>query len=199
MIAFLKVNLAQKSGDSIVLEVEGVGYELGMATGSIAKLSDIGDTVLLYTYLHVREDALQLYGFLTLDEKNIFLRLISVSGIGAKIALGALSIFSPQELVSHITGSNVDAISSIPGIGKKTASRIVLELKGSLDKALIKASTTQEKSNSEAFQEAYEVLLSMGFTPRETELALLGATKGVTTNVLLQYALKRLGKPDRHE
>ncbi|MDR2721889.1 MAG: Holliday junction branch migration protein RuvA [Coriobacteriaceae bacterium] len=193
MIAFIKGTLAHKSFDTVYVETGGIGYALGMATSDLAKLPDLGAEVTLYTYLYVREDALSLYGFLSLEEKNLFLRLTSVSGVGPKVALAALSVFEPADLVAAVTAQDITAISRIPGIGKKTASRIVLELKGSLEKDLLSASDDKPASAPAAFQAAREALLSMGFTSEETELALKDASDETSEAALLQYALKRLG------
>jgi len=193
MIAFIKGVLAGKTADTAYVETAGIGYALGMSASGIAKLPEVGEGVVLHTHLHVREDALSLYGFFTLEEKKLFLRLISVSGVGAKVALAALGVFSPEELVASITTQDISAISRIPGVGKKTASRIVLELKGSLEKDLLSVSDAGGKTASAAIQGAREALLSMGFTSEEADLALKGASQEAGEAALLQYALKRLG------
>jgi len=193
MIAFIKGVLAGKGTDTAYVETAGIGYAIGMSTSSIAQLPGIGEEVMLHTYLHVREDSLALYGFFSLEEKRMFLRLLSVSGVGAKSALAALTVFSPEELAVHITAQDIAAISRIPGIGKKTASRIVLELKGSLEKDLLSVSDTGESSSLAAVRGAREALMSMGFTSEEADLALKGAPEGEDETALLQYALRRLG------
>ncbi len=193
MIAFLKGVLAGKAQESAFIETAGIGYLVGMSARSLAKLPEVGEAVQVYTYLQVREDALALYGFSTQEEKEIFLRLISVSGVGPKVALGALSVFTPEELISAITAQDITGVSRIPGVGKKTASRIVLELKGSLDEDLLDLDG-RPTSQPAAQAAATEALLSMGFTSEEAHIALKSAPEGVDEAALLQYALKRLGQ-----
>lgn len=194
MIAFLNGILAGKTQDTAYIEVAGVGYAVGMAAGSLAKLPETGERVQVHTHLYVREDALSLFGFLTVEEKSLFLRLNSVSGIGPKVALSALSVFSPQQLVTAITSQDVALVSKIPGVGKKTASRIILELKGSLDADLLGEAAGSAAVAGSAMQGVQDALLSMGFTTAEIEIALKGAPAAADEGVLLQYALKRLGE-----
>lgn len=194
MIAFLNGILAGKTQDTAFIEVGGVGYAVGMAAGSLSKLPETGEKVQVYTHLHVREDIILLFGFLTLEEKTLFLRLTSVSGIGPKVALSALSAFPPGQLVAAITSQDVALVSKIPGVGKKTASRIILELKGSLDAELLDVGAGGVSGASSALLAAKEALLSMGFTSAEVDIALKGAPEEGTESVLLQYALKRLGE-----
>lgn len=196
MIAFLKGRLAGKTATAAFVDVNGVGYAVGMSQASLAKLPEAGAPVEVHTYLQVREDAVALYGFLSIEEKALFERLIGVSGVGPKVALAALSVFTPQALVSAIAAQDVAGVSKIPGVGKKTASRIILELKGSLDQGLaglfddVAAPAAQV---DEQLRGAREALLSMGFTSAEADLALKGAPEGAAEGALLQYALKRLG------
>lgn len=195
MIAFLNGILAGKTQDTAFIDVGGIGYAVGMAAGSLAKLPETGERVQVYTHLYVREDAISLFGFLSVEEKNLFLRLNSVSGIGPKVALSALSVFSPQQLVAAITSQDVALVSKIPGVGKKTASRIILELKGSLDADLLGAAAgAAPMGTGGVLQGVADALLSMGFTSAEIEVALKGAPEDADEPVLLQYALKRLGE-----
>lgn len=195
MIAFLNGILAGKTQDTAFIDVGGIGYAVGMAAGSLAKLPETGERVQVHTHLYVREDAISLFGFLSVEEKNLFLRLNSVSGIGPKVALSALSVFSPQQLVAAITSQDVALVSRIPGVGKKTASRIILELKGSLDADLLgEAAGAAPVGAGSVLQGVADALLSMGFTSAEIEIALKGAPQDADEPVLLQYALKRLGE-----
>lgn len=195
MIAFLKGKLAGKTPTTAFVEVQGIGYAIGMSQASLSKLPEAGAPVEVHTYLQVREDALALFGFLSVEEKALFERLISVSGVGPKVALAALSVFTPQALVSAIASEDVAGVSRIPGVGKKTASRIILELKGSLEQGiagLFDDDMTAAKIDDQ-LQGAREALLSMGFTSAEVDLAFKDAPEGAREGVLLQYALKRLG------
>lgn len=199
MIAFLKGTLVAKSSDTAFIEVNGVGYAVGMAQTSLAKLPNIGAELRVHTYLQVRDDGLSLFGFLSLEEQTLFEQLIGVSGVGPKAALSALSTFSsPAALASAIAAQDVAAVQKIPGVGKKTASRIILELKGSLDHGLeglfgATQDTQAAQSGSAALQAAREALLSMGFTSVEIDLALKDAPETDGEETLLKYALKRLG------
>ena len=195
MIAFLKGVLAGKTTTTAYVDVGGVGYAVGMSQSGLSKLPEAGNPIELHTYLQVREDGISLFGFLTLEEKALFERLIGVNGVGPKVALAALSVFSPQGLVSAVSAQDVAAVQKIPGVGKKTASRIVLELKGSFDEGLagLFADEAPDAILSEQVQGAREALLSMGFTSAEADVALQGAPEGACESVLLQYALKRLG------
>lgn len=198
MIAFLKGVLAGRSADTAFIEVQGVGYAVGMSQASLSKLPETGSEVRVHTHLQVRDDGISLYGFLSLEEQALFEQLIGVSGVGPKVALAALSAFpSTQALASAIAAQDVTAVQRIPGVGKKTASRIILELKGSLDQGFdqLFGSDGQPAAPAEgaALQGAREALLSMGFTSAEIDLAMKGAPEGASTEALLKYALKRLG------
>ena len=193
MIAFLQGTVAGKTVASAFINVGGVGFEVGMSQASISKLPPIGDEVTVHTYLQVRDDAMALYGFLSADEKALFERLISVSGVGPKVALAALSSYAPSQLADLIAAQDVAAVQRIPGVGKKTASRIILELKGSLDQGIGGLFAAEEAITSKAMEGAREALLSMGFSATEADLALKGAADDASESALLQYALKKLG------
>lgn len=200
MIAFLKGTLVGKTATTAYIEVNGVGFAVGMSQASLSKLPELGGPVQVHTYLQVREDEMSLYGFLSLEEQALFEQLIGVSGIGPKVALAALSAFpSPQALAAAIAAQDVAAVQRIPGVGKKTASRIILELKGSLDNGLDQlfgadgSPAAPAAASGAELAGAREALLSMGFTPAEVDLSLKGAAKDADTEALLKYALKRLG------
>lgn len=193
MIAFLEGVIAGKTLSSVYLNVGGVGFEVGMSQAGLSKLPQVGERALVHTYLQVRDDGMSLYGFLTLEEKALFEKLITVSGVGPKVALAALSSYTPSELAVLIAAQDIAAVQRIPGVGKKTASRIVLELKGSLDQGVDSLLANDERVVTKAIEGAREALLSMGFTSAEADLALKGAPEDGTESALLQYALKKLG------
>ena len=193
MIAFLEGTLAGKTLTGAFLNVGGVGFEVGMPQSSLSKLPPVGERALVYTYLQVRDDGMSLYGFANQEEKALFEKLITVSGVGPKVALAALSSYAPDQLANLIAAQDVSAVQRIPGVGKKTASRIILELKGSLDQGIGGLFAEEEQASSKAMEGAKEALLSMGFTTAEIELALKGAPDDATESALLQYALKKLG------
>ena len=193
MIAFLEGTVAGKTLASAYINVAGVGFEVGMSSSSLSKLPDTGEAVSVFTYLQVRDDGMALFGFLSLEEKALFEKLIAVSGVGPKVALAALSSYAPAQLADLIAAQDVAAVQRIPGIGKKTASRIILELKGSLDDGLPGLFGEAAPSESAAVAGAREALLSMGFTSAESDLALKNAPADASEQALLQYALKKLG------
>jgi Holliday junction DNA helicase RuvA len=129
MIASLRGRVLQKQPNRVIVDVQGVGYELYVPLSTFYEIGDEGAEVVLRAYTHVREDALQLYGFLTDLEKQLFERLIAISGIGPKVAIAVLSGMDPRDLVSAVQRADVVRLTGIPGVGKKTAERIVLELR----------------------------------------------------------------------
>lgn len=195
MIAFLEGTMAGRTSSHAFINVNGVGFSVGMPATDLSRLPDRGSEVMVYTHLSVREDAMALYGFLSQEAHALFLRLIGVSGVGPKVALAALSTFKPEELVSAIQSQDVKAVSNIPGVGKKTAQRLILELKGTLaEEAEGNLFSAQVAEASARLQGARDALLSMGFSSAEADLALKDAPESADTEgALLQYALKRLG------
>jgi Holliday junction DNA helicase RuvA len=133
MIALLHGKLLEKHPNQIILQTGGVGYDVLIPISTFSALPDIGADVQLRIYTHVREDALALFGFLTADEKAVFEKLISVSGIGPSLAIKVLSGLATSDLIAAIRGGQVDQLVRIPGVGKKTAERIVLELRDKLE------------------------------------------------------------------
>ena len=192
MIAYLNGMLAGKGLDSIIVEVGGIGYRVLLSSRSIARLGNVGDRVRVITHLQVRDDGLTLYGFTHQEEKDLFMRLTAVSSVGPKVALSVLSTYDPAEVASDIAAQDLAAIQRVPGIGKKMAQRIVLELKESFGDELQAVLSGQSKKALNAKKGALEALLSMGFTSEESELALKGAPDEASETILLQYALKRL-------
>jgi Holliday junction DNA helicase RuvA len=191
MIAFLTGRVAVKTVGSALLDVGGVGYRLLMSTRSLAALPAEGDTVTVHTHLHVREDELTLYGFESDDERSLFETLIGVSGVGPKVALAVLSALKPDALRAAVASDDVAVLSSVPGVGKKTAQRLALELNDKLDLPDLIAGGRGPRAAATA--EARDALLSMGFTAVEAAAALRGSDGGATVEQLLKSALKSLG------
>lgn len=194
MISFLRGTLAAKTAGSAVVEVGGIGYEVAMSGRGLSRLGQVGDSVSVLTHLQVRDDALVLYGFCSQGEKDVFAKLISVSSVGPKVALSVLSTYEPEDIIAAIAAQDLAAIQRVPGVGKKMASRIVLELKDSFAAAGQEPLPGVSARSVSAKKGAIEALLSMGFTSEETELALKGAPADADEAGLLQYALRRLGK-----
>lgn len=195
MLAFLEGTIAFKGIDAVHLNVNGIGFSLLMSGRSIAQLPQAGDTALIYCHLAVSENAVALYGFVSEEERALFDSLTNVSGIGPKTALSALSAFEPQELVAAIASQDVKAVSRIPGVGKKSASRIILELKdkfesfGSADELI-----AIQASDSSASGLVVTALRDFGFNDAEISSALEGSDPNADESEMLQYALKRLGR-----
>lgn len=194
MIAYLKGTLIRKTPGHVVVETGGVGYAAAVPVSSFARLGEIGETVEILVHTHVSDDALALYGFLTEDEKAMFLKLIGVSGIGPKLALNVLSGIAPGDLAEAIRASDLARISLIPGIGKKTALRITMELQDKMDEKekLLAAKGSPEK------EDLLSALQNMGFRRKEAERAadrtIAASRPGTEFERLLRDALKRLAK-----
>ncbi len=192
MIAYVKGIIAHKDGYGVILEANGIGYEMSMSSKALGTLPAVGNTAQVWTYLHVKDDGMSLFGFCDAAEKEMFVKLIGVSGIGPKMAISALSTFNPKELASAIAAGDVTRISSVPGVGKKTAQRVVLELQGILKSEADQFSVAEDSVKSGAMADASAALESMGFTSPEIAAALKGCTSE-DVSAIMRYALKQLG------
>lgn len=148
MIAFLNGRFVGKNSTSAFIDVNGVGFEVLMSQSGLMDLTKADSSVSVYTYLHISDTGATLYGFLSSEEVEMFKKLIGVSGIGPKIALAALSTFKPSELISAIVAQDVSRVSKIPGVGKKSAQRIILELKDKSDLSFVGTSGTHEDATA---------------------------------------------------
>lgn len=166
MIGFISGKLEDIYGNTLLINSQGVGFEVLASQNTITKLGNIGEEVRVYTYLNVREDEMSLFGFATTEEKAMFLKLTTVSGVGPKTAIGILSEISIYDLATAILSGDATSISKIKGIGKKTAERIILELKEKIDNLplLDKSAPVGEIANSQEFEYAINVLVSLGLT-----------------------------------
>ena len=192
MIAYLTGRVAEKAQGSCVLEVGGVGFRMAMSTSSLAALPAEGDTVTVHVHLYVREDELSLFGFESVEERALFEQLLTVSGVGPKVALATLSAFAPAALMEAIAREDASLISSVPGIGKKTAQRIILDLKDKL--GLPDLAMAAPGVGVDVAAEATDALLAMGFSASEVSAALKGYAGGPDdAQALLKHALRRLG------
>ncbi len=193
MIASIRGKLELIDGERAVIEVGGFGIEVLASGRTLAALSGRPrDEVSLYTYLHVREDALQLFGFRSLRERAFFLWLIAVSGVGPKVALAVLSGYPVEDLELAVARDDVRKFESISGIGRKLAQRLVVELKdkvGELPPAA--AGTATRPSPTDSFLAARSALQNLGLSLREAEEALRGAPEGAALEDLVKYALTR--------
>ncbi len=202
MIQYIRGELASVESDRIVVDVGGVGYGIFMSPDTFALLPPLGEEVKIYTYLNVKEDALQLFGFLTRDDLEIFRLLIGVSGVGPKAGQAVLSELSANDLRFAVLSEDVKAIASAPGIGKKTAEKIILELK---DKLNVEDALESSSEGSSAFHaadsveqsivsDAVEALVSLGYGNTDALKAVQSVTitEDMTSNELLKQALKAL-------
>jgi Holliday junction DNA helicase RuvA len=168
MIASLKGTLQALGGDGAIIDVHGIGFRVYMPTSTMSTLGAIGDEVELHTHLHLREDNVTLYGFAAPEELGLFQTLIGVSGLGPKLALAMLSAMSVEKLAMAIASGGADLLSEIPGIGRKTANRIILELK---DKIAAGWLTTPPPEFAEENAEVLAALTSLGYSVREASHA----------------------------
>lgn len=201
MYAYIKGELAEKNIDHIVVEAGGIGYLIYVPAQSIDYLPDEGDQIKVYTYLYIREDAMVLYGFLTKDDLEIFKMLITVSGIGPKGGLGILSTLSADDLRFAILSGDSKTISKAPGIGAKTAQRVIIDLKDkmSLEEAFEKkldnnADGVQKTLNSSIKNDAVLALSALGYSSVESLKAVskVDITDDMDVEDVLKLALKNM-------
>ncbi len=204
MIAFLRGTVAGVEAEAVVLDVHGVGYKVNVTAACAANLSGMGNQeVSLHTHLIVREDDLQLYGFFSTDEINVFLLLLGVNGVGPRAALAVLSHLTPQGLAKAVTLDDMPALTGVPGVGKKIAQRIVLELKDKFKKLTVKLAETPaipgEAAAADTLDDALAGLLALGYGAGEARDAVqramdspLGKRAGVAE--LIKLALRILDK-----
>lgn len=202
MIIRLKGELAHAGLDYAILDVGGVGYHVFLSARVLAQLPAIGRPFTCFTYLAHREDAMLLYGFASLEERELFLMLTSVSGVGTKTGLGILSTMDAPEVVSAIATGDAKRLAKAPGVGKKTAERIILELK---EKLTAKRSAHRELLKlppgatfapvASEFQEAELALLSLGFDPDEIAGALSRIPAGTSVEDAIRQAIQALSEP----
>ena len=202
MYSYIKGELAEKGTNYAVIDVQGVGYQIFISNNALEKIGNVGDIVKLYTYLNVnpngRDNIVCLYGFLSREEKRMFELLISVSGIGAKSAIVTLSNIEPSEFALAIITSNVAVLSKIPGVGKKTAERMILELKDKIkteeaEGAELPKEQITTTAISENAQEAAAALQILGYTKKEIDNAINHvSTEGVSVEEIIRKTLSLL-------
>jgi len=197
MYAYIKGAIVDITDDNLVLECNNIGYNIRIPLSVAQRLPGIGATVKIYTYTSVREDAFQLFGFLSKDDLEIYKKLIAVNGIGPKGALSILSVMSAEDLRFAILSGDAKAISKAPGVGSKSAERIILELRDKVhlvNEAALEdsVSETATQPNSEAKNEALEALVSLGYTPSEALKAVrqIVITQDMDAGAVLKQALK---------
>lgn len=206
MISYIKGELTEISEEGIVVEANGLGYEVRMPLSSLDDLPKTGSFVKIYTYLHVREDAVGLFGFLTRDDLTVFKLLITVNGIGPKGALGILSAITPDDLRFAVLSDDVKTIAKAPGIGNKTASKLIIELKDKLkledafEQRLMNQMdgqmklTETETNTADVRKEAIEALTVLGYSPTDAAKVVrnIEIKDDMTAEDVLKQSLKRL-------
>ncbi len=193
MYAYIKGTLAYTSLNFAVIDVNGVGYKINISEYTLSKLPGSGAEVMLYTYLNVKEDALELFGFLTREELTTYELLISVSGVGPKVGLAILSTLSPGKFSFAVVSGNAKEITKTPGVGPKLAQRIILELK---DKIKTESAIgdmpglVEDVADNSTLSEAAEALTVLGYTPMEAKSAVAGLSG--TVEEIISQALKNM-------
>ncbi len=207
MLAYIKGTLEMKMTEYVVIDVGGLGYKVFMSEVGIERLGNIGENVKVHTYYRVREDDISIYGFNTLEELKMFELLLGVSGVGAKTALAMLAVCEPSEFALAVISEDVKTLTGIPGIGPKSAKRIILELKDKMKKEQQveaiknqienKEPTKLQKAieNNDKIEEATAALQVLGYNKKEIEKAFEKIeTQEKTTEELIKLALKLLGR-----
>lgn len=201
MIAFLNGEISAIYEDKVIIEVSGVGYNVLMPSSCIKMLKGIGNIAKIYTYLSVREDAMQLYGFNTSDELELFRLLITVNGIGPKASLQILSSMSQDEIKMAIVAGDSKTLSKVPGIGPKTAQRIIIDLKDKIDlintiESRLSSDITYSGALSDEKSEALEALVALGYSKKDALNAVssVDAPQGTKVEEILKLALKSISR-----
>ncbi|THI87005.1 MAG: Holliday junction branch migration protein RuvA [Nitrospira sp. CG24A] len=193
MIASLTGRLAFKAPTHLILDVHGVGYEAYIPLSTYYGLPNLSDNISLSVHTHVREDAIQLFGFLTSQEKDAFVLLTSVSGVGPKLALSVLSALPVPDLVAAIQSGDVEKLTTVPGIGHKSASRLVLELKDKVEKlqpGLAPVSDLPREGQDAVFDDALSALVNLGYRPQDAKEALKHVKKSHAESIVLKDMIR---------
>lgn len=190
MIATLEGVLEHRDSDSVVLNVGGIGFEVHVPSSTLSAMADVGHKVALYTYLQAREDNISLFGFASREELTLFKMVLSVSGIGPRVALALVSALSPEHVAVAISGGDVETISRVPGIGRKMATRLVVELRDKLDKEWRSSGIVPPSESSDLIG----ALMSLGYSAREANQAAarLPDSVGTSLEARVKAALQQL-------
>ncbi len=199
MIAYIKGTLERRAESYIIIETGGIGYQIFVSPVTLAKLPQTGEMVKVFTYFSVKEDGVSLYGFASAEEQEMFHKLLTVSGVGPKGALGFLSQLTPQEIILAIISEDVKTLSKAPGVGRKTAQRVILELKDKFktEEALSMGEEVQgiveTSAGGDAKFEAIDAMTALGYSRSEAAKAVNAvAAEGMSTEDILKAALKKM-------
>lgn len=198
MISYIKGNLEAKNLDNVVIDVGGIGYKIYMSASSMDKLGEVGNTVKVHTYMRVREDDVSLYGFCTNEELKMFEQLIGVSGVGAKSALTILANISPSSFALAIISGDVKTLKELPGIGAKSAQRMILELKDKMKTqdaiATESAPIYNDIVKNDKMRDAIEALQVLGYARKDIDLAVANIdASNMSVEDIIKQGLKYLG------
>jgi len=199
MFSFIKGKVVRKTGNSIEIETNGLGFEVQLSLNSLAKVGDVGDEVSLHTFVMLRDEIFQIYGFSSLGEKEIFKELISIPGIGTRIALGILSYFEVDEFVNCVKRNDLNKLIKLPGIGRKTAERILLEFREKVNKISLGRAEHIETKDENVFIETVTALNVLGFPENKTRTIVRDLIRTIppdslTVENLVRQALQILNK-----
>ncbi|NLJ65902.1 MAG: Holliday junction branch migration protein RuvA [Clostridiales bacterium] len=197
MFAYIKGTLEEVHPQKVVLEVDGIGYEIMVPESILPKLPETGSQIKLYTYFNVREDIQELYGFYNREEKSIFEQLITVSGIGPKVSMAILSVLTPAQLALAIVTDDVKTLCNAPGVGKKTAQRMVLELKEKINHEELIGQGDPDSGDSTMGRqnEVVEALVALGYQPQEARQAFNAIeNKEQDVSTMIRLSLKMLDR-----
>ncbi len=197
MISYIKGKLEAKNLDNVIIEVGGIGYKIFMSANSMDRLGEIGTEVKVYTYMRVREDDISLYGFCTNEELKMFEQLLGVSGVGAKSALSILANISPSSFALAIITGDLNTLKSLPGIGAKSAQRMILELKDKMktqEAIETEFIPVQNTVKNDKAKDAIEALQVLGYSRRDIDLAISKIdTNELSVEDIIKQGLKYLG------
>ena len=203
MIVFLKGILVSVDVDTIVLDVAGIGYGVTIPKNAINSLPPLGNSMQLHTYLNVRDDGAALFGFITKEELNLFKKLISVSGIGPRVAINIIGATEPNLFTSALFNEDIKYLTKLPGVGKKTAQRLILDLKDKLEplSSLLPEGRSLAAYEDKSFNDALDALMGLGYQRQEVISVLMTGKKALgdaaTVQDLIKFTLKGLGKSGR--
>ena len=194
MYYYIKGTLVQKSDNYIVVDAHGVGYMIYTSLNSIQNAGEAGKKITIYTYLHVREDVMDLFGFTTIEEKNMFMQLISVSGVGPKAALSILSVTTPAKFAVAVITNDVKTITKASGVGPKMAQRVILELKDKMKTDELEIDLEDESDDilSDNRSEAISALVVLGYSSNDAQKAVKGIDGTLSVEEIIKKALAGL-------
>ncbi len=197
MISYIKGKLEAKNIDSVIIDVGGIGYKINMSTNSMDRLGETGAEVKVYTYMRVREDDISLFGFCTNEELKMFEQLLGVSGVGAKSALSILANISPSSFALAIITGDINTLKGLPGIGAKSAQRMILELKDKMktqEAIETEVIPVQVTAKNDKAKDAIEALQVLGYSRRDIELIMAKInTEELSVEEIIKQGLKYLG------